>query len=824
ERQMGVEREANSRTVVGEYREAERANATLDPRDTLFLAGAYLNLGMRDEAIGRAEGLPESAETFRTRIYKRVIERELALPLPEYDRAIELLSRLLGNPDLPPEDRVWALARQTEVRLSRGYTDEAITRLLRALPLMDEMPEPLLGELYLLLGEAYAEKGLLDEAGKHFARADRMLPQGVVARARLELRRAVLDGAGGRTSEARERYASVARQFARSVWELPALLGLGETEALLGEHRASIEAYRTLVELLEGGEQSKEATPERVSDSLLARFTDSYASGRTLEALEYAGLVEDLYGVDETPVEGVLAIAQGNLRRAEELGLEVARPRPALQRGSPGGDDTTETLDPASRAQVRRHLIRAGAYFHDHADRVVLGDNAAFAASTDTTGTFAMTGDWYLDAIDADAPVAHWRLDDTVTGGGSSSTVLVEDFESPVVFTQFGTGQVAASTTQARSGTTSAHKTTNNDPNGASLPLPVVVTDSFTFEVWVYRPSSFSGGSIDRLGIEDATFGGYTFNADHNGNSLRIDRRDGGNATGIGVAVTFNPPEDEWYRLRLQRDGASLSLAAYDTTGALLAATSANDGTYTSFDRMTIRGGHDYFVDDVTVTQDPTTTLTAIDRIGTEDGVIDGIPTGGAPSLLQNLPGSASAFDLVGSAAVLIGDDALINTTDRDERTVELWFEADSISGRQVLYEEGGTVNGLSVYLDGGQLYGRAWSQSTSWSNALTATSSPGAITPGQRYHVAVVLDAAIGRDLELHLNGTVVDTATKTDANTWNRHTDDGAIGRVNGGTQFHDGNSSAASYFDGVVDEVVLFNTALDADRVEAHWFAGR
>ena len=110
----------------------------------------------------------------------------------------------------------------------------------------------------------------------------------------------------------------------------------------------------------------------------------------------------------------------------------------------------------------------------------------------------------------------------------------------------------------------------------------------------------------------------------------------------------------------------------------------------------------------------------AVDRIGTLDGTYVGSPTLGEPSLLTGI--SSSSVEFGGGDAVLLGDSALINTTTRDTRTVELWFEADALAGRQVLYEEGGSTNGMNVYLDSSTLYGRAWSGSTGWSNDLQVT------------------------------------------------------------------------------------------------------
>ncbi len=471
------------------------------------------------------------------------------------------------------------------------------------------------------------------------------------------------------------------------------------------------------------------------------------------------------------------------------------------------------------RAVIRRRSVVTAIAI---AIAVMLGgpsSNAAFAATTANPGSgFEMTSSWHLDAIDADIPIAHWRLDDA--GSGTSTIVLTDDFETFGGYNAYGSGLVTSSTAQARSGSRSALKTGNNDPNGAWRALPTTVTGSFTFEVWVYRPSGFAGGSIDRLGLEDAAFNGYTFNADHNGNTLRIDRRTGGNATGIGSSVPFDPPEDAWYRLELIRSGADLTVTAYDGGGALLATTSAVDGTTTSFDRLTIRGGWDYHVDDLTVTQDPNLPP-AVDRIGTLDGSYLGTPTLQQPSLLANLPSTSVSFD--GGDRVSLGDSVDINLGDRAERTLELWFRADAVTGRQMIYEEGGTVNGMNLYLDGGRLYGRAWSESTGWSNPLQVTTAPGAIAAGTVHHVALVLDASGSRSLEMYLDGALLGASTKTDAAVWNAHSDDGAIGGVNGGTENHDGNSNAAAPFDGTVDEVELYNSALGPERIETHYYAG-
>lgn len=447
---------------------------------------------------------------------------------------------------------------------------------------------------------------------------------------------------------------------------------------------------------------------------------------------------------------------------------------------------------------------------------------AAFSAATGAgTTQFSMTSQWFIDSIDRDAPIAHWRLGES--SGGAPTVVLTDGFETLTGWNNLGSGSIVSSTAVARSGVRSALKTGNNDPNGGWKLLPAAIANDFVFEVWVYRPGNFSGGAIDRVGLEDAGFNGYTFAADHGGNTLRIDRRTGGSASGIGSSVAFDPPENSWYRLRLVRTGSGLTLSAFSAGGALMATTTAVDATTTSFDRVTVRGGWDYHLDDlqVSIVSGGTPTV-AVDRIGTLDASYVGNPALGQPGLVTSDADTAVAFDGANDV-VLVGDSPLINTGSRDTRTVELWFRADQVGGRQVLYEEGGTVNGLNVYLDGSQLYATAWSNTSGWSKHLVTT-TPSSIVAGTRYHVAVALDAVATRTLTMFLDGAVVDVDTKSDTGTLASHTDDGGIGALNSDTRFHDGTAQGGGfYFDGTIDEVVLFNSVVAETRIANHFAAG-
>jgi len=86
------------------------------------------------------------------------------------------------------------------------------------------------------------------------------------------------------------------------------------------------------------------------------------------------------------------------------------------------------------------------------------------------------------------------------------------------------------------------------------------------------------------------------------------------------------------------------------------------------------------------------------------------------------------------SGSVSIPNHSDINLGTHSQRTVEAWFKVDdkTRSHKQTIYEEGGTVRGLNIYIHtNGTLYGGAWNENESnW----MVTGSPGTtfrITPG---------------------------------------------------------------------------------------------
>ncbi|MCA9298577.1 MAG: tetratricopeptide repeat protein, partial [Phycisphaerales bacterium] len=150
---------------------------------------------------------------------------------------------------------------------------------------------------------------------------------------------------------------------------LPAMLGLGEVESVLRNDDQALAAYREVVDLIRDGHIDRNVLADRVSDSLMARCSDRFDEGAYHVAGRYAALAERVHGLNDAPPEVLRAMADVALKLAEEL--------------LPESEDIRDIqlLDPATKAEAQRFLVRAGSYYRLHADRMILIENEAFLDS-----------------------------------------------------------------------------------------------------------------------------------------------------------------------------------------------------------------------------------------------------------------------------------------------------------------------------------------------------------------------------------------------------------------------------------------------------------
>lgn len=205
---------------------------------------------------------------------------------------------------------------------------------------------------------------------------------------------------------------------------------------------------------------------------------------------------------------------------------------------------------------------------------------------------------------------------------------------------------------------------------------------------------------------------------------------------------------------------------------------------------------------------------TTADNQGSIGAAVDGTIIGGATlnfGALYTNGGTSIDFDGTNDG-ISIPDDAGINTGTYAERTVELVFNADDVTTRQVLYEEGATVNGLTIYLDAGRVYVTG-EDDGDWVDANLSA----AVSTGTTYHVAFVFDQP-NNSFEGFLNGTSMGSVTVNNA-IFPAHSGDIGIGYAPDGVQFHDGEDGTGGYyFNGRISDVALYNTALSTADIQS------
>lgn len=212
---------------------------------------------------------------------------------------------------------------------------------------------------------------------------------------------------------------------------------------------------------------------------------------------------------------------------------------------------------------------------------------------------------------------------------------------------------------------------------------------------------------------------------------------------------------------------------------------------------------------------------TAVD-LGTAgaDGTYVGAVGFSAPDLIGMEDDAAAAFN--GSdARVNVPDDALINTGGPyEEKTVELWFRANDVDTRQVLYEQGGYTRGINLYVESGMLYMGAWNRAeTSWEPIFVSTP----IEANATYMIDLVIDgvtSGLTGTVIGYLNGQPFDTQSGVSM-LWS-HGNDGAIAAMRENCVLADGTNISGNglWFNGLIDEVSLYNAALTPEQIAFHW----
>ena len=181
------------------------------------------------------------------------------------------------------------------------------------------------------------------------------------------------------------------------------------------------------------------------------------------------------------------------------------------------------------------------------------------------------------------------------------------------------------------------------------------------------------------------------------------------------------------------------------------------------------------------------------------------------------------ALDFDGSNDYIrINNSGDINTgSNHTQKTIEAWFKVDNkniTSRKQTIYEQGGTVRGLNIYVHGGSLYVGGWNEPNGESDWDPGTwLSTSSIQSNTWHHVALTLsggNSVSNNAFKGYLDGTQFGSGQGS--KLWN-HPGDVSIGR-NRDTKFHSGDYSSSRYFAGLIDEVRLWNSTRTQAQIAA------
>lgn len=150
-----------------------------------------------------------------------------------------------------------------------------------------------------------------------------------------------------------------------------------------------------------------------------------------------------------------------------------------------------------------------------------------------------------------------------------------------------------------------------------------------------------------------------------------------------------------------------------------------------------------------------------------------------------------------------------------DERTISVWFYAEAIDGIRYIYEEGGNVNGINIYIIDGVLYGHTYKGHPAPYDFQAYQQVN--ITRDTWYHVAITYQKDNG--FLMYVNGSSVSSAQTLNGFSFPNHSDPNGLCFLNGSTVRHDGSTSGSTYgfaFQGVLDEIAVWNRTLSAKEI--------
>lgn len=210
--------------------------------------------------------------------------------------------------------------------------------------------------------------------------------------------------------------------------------------------------------------------------------------------------------------------------------------------------------------------------------------------------------------------------------------------------------------------------------------------------------------------------------------------------------------------------------------------------------------------------------ITAADDLSTANNDAS-IISGSVISGSETIGGQNSlAFD--GSGFLGVADTGDINLSSQNSRSVMFSFGTGAdVNSRQVIYEQGGQVNGFNAYIDNGNLYLGAWKNNGSAFNIHHSV----AIEANTAYSAGFVFDRNGSGSFRAYLDGEQVASAAVSQ--TQNAHSGNIGLGAMHNDTRFFNNSSGGDGFgFTGELGQLLNYQDALtDSEALEVQGFLG-
>jgi len=207
---------------------------------------------------------------------------------------------------------------------------------------------------------------------------------------------------------------------------------------------------------------------------------------------------------------------------------------------------------------------------------------------------------------------------------------------------------------------------------------------------------------------------------------------------------------------------------------------------------------------------DPPSSPTALAHWKFEDAVDDE-----QGNVNSSAVGTLSYTDAVDGKGVVLDGSSWIDIDDNDlegawsERTIAMWIKPAGTDANQVLFEEGGRVNGFGLRLVNDTIEGAVAEGSTNDTVSV-------AFTDTGWTHVALRYDNG---DLRLFLNGQPAGSVNQTGRGEIPNHSNAAGLGARNDDSAFDPGqDTSTGAYFSGIIDDARVYASGITDAEIEA------